>query len=125
MRILDTETVPYMAAPRAAFYFRWLFKEIVKANLHVVKSVLDPKLQICPALIRVKATQKTDMGRTVFANSITLTPGTVSLDFDGEDIIVHALLDCMSDPNDFTDMDQRAGWMVERHDNAGLEAKTL
>jgi multicomponent Na+:H+ antiporter subunit E len=57
----------------------------------VARRILDPKLPISPRLIKVKATQKRDLGRVIYANSITLTPGTVSVKMDGDEITVHAL----------------------------------
>ena len=51
----------------------------------------QPELPISPRIIRVKTSQQTDVGRVIHANSITLTPGTVSLAFEDGDIIVHAI----------------------------------
>ncbi len=112
MKIMDRETVPYDATPRILRYFVWLFAEITKANMKVVKAVLNPNLEVSPTLIRVPALQKTDIGRTIFANSITLTPGTVSIDMKGNEILVHALLNEMSNPDDFEEMGQRSAWSM-------------
>lgn len=112
MKIIDRETVPYDATPRILRYFVWLFAEITKANMQVVKAVLNPNLEVSPTLIRVPAPQKTDIGRTIFANSITLTPGTVSLDMKENEILVHALLTEMSNPDDFEEMGQRSAWSM-------------
>lgn len=76
---------------RPLLYIPWLLWEIVKSNFHVAKIVLSPKMPISPRLIRVKASQRTDLGRVIYANSITLTPGTVTMDVRGEDFLVHAL----------------------------------
>jgi len=117
MKIIDGETVPYQKTPRALRYFDWLFREIVKANMQVVKAVLNPNLEVTPTLVRIPAPQKTDIGRTVFANSITLTPGTVSVDMDGEEILVHALLSEMSNPDDFKEMSDRSAWSISEAQN--------
>ena len=53
--------------------------------------VLDPKLPISPRMVVFHGSQKTDLGRVIYGNSITLTPGTVSLDVREERIFVHAL----------------------------------
>jgi len=111
MKILDSETVPYIHGKIIGYYL-WLFKEITKANMTVVKAVLNPDLEISPSMIKVKMDHDTDMGRTVFANSITLTPGTVSVEMEGDEILVHVLLDEMADPADFKEMGERAGWSV-------------
>lgn len=110
MRIMDVETVPYAHMPRTMIYIAWLFGEIVKANVQVVKAVLNPNLEISPTMIKVPAPQSSDIGAAMFANSITLTPGTVSVDMDCDDILVHALLSEMSDPEDFKQMGMRASW---------------
>ena len=93
MKVLDDEGQPHFNAHRYLAYLPWLFKEIVVANLDVTKRVLSPTLDISPTLITVKVSQKTDLGKVLYANSITLTPGTISLYFDenNENLTVHAL----------------------------------
>jgi len=112
MKILDAETAPYLSVPQTLIYFVWLFKEIVKANVQVVRAVLSPNLEVSPTLVKVPSDRATDIGKVMFANSITLTPGTVSVDIEEDHILVHALLSEMSDPDDFIEMQSRAGWSV-------------
>ena len=76
---------------RLPAYWLWLLGEIVKANIDVARRVVDPRLPIDPRLFEVEATQRTDLGRVIFANSITLTPGTISVDVGADRILVHAL----------------------------------
>ncbi|MBX2883790.1 MAG: Na+/H+ antiporter subunit E [Granulosicoccus sp.] len=73
-------------------YWGWLLVEIMKSNVAVTRLVLDPALPIKPMLRRIKATPHTEIGRVIYANSITLTPGTTAINFtpSGE-ILVHAL----------------------------------
>ena len=78
-----------------------------KSNIDVAKRILNPRLPIAPRIVRVNGTQKTDLCRVIFANSITLTPGTVSLDLDEEDIVVHALTEEAADDVQSGDMDSR------------------
>jgi len=92
MGIADQEGHPVHLIARALFsYWPWLLKEIVKSALQVAAIILNPRLPISPTMLRVRATQKTDVGRTTFANSITLTPGTISVDVGEDQILVHAL----------------------------------
>ena len=112
MRILDGETAPYMTTLQTVSYFGWLFIEIIKANIAVVKAVMSPDLSVSPTLTRIPTPQKTDIGKVMFANSITLTPGTVSVDIQDDHILVHALLSEMSDPEDFIDMAERSAWAI-------------
>lgn len=91
MKLLDSESAPLEVTPRAQLYSAWLVWEIVKANLDVSRRILDPRLPIRPTVLRVPSSQKTDLGRTIFANSITLTPGTVTIGIEGAELTVHAL----------------------------------
>jgi multicomponent Na+:H+ antiporter subunit E len=112
MGILDSETAPYLHVPLTLGYFYWLGKEIYKANIAVFRAVMSPEMKISPALVKVPVKRKTDIGATMFANSITLTPGTVSVDIDEDSILVHALLSEMAVADDFTEMGERAGFAV-------------
>ena len=108
MRIVDRETVP--AGPMASLfiYWSWLGGEIFKANLAVLRLVMKPEIDIEPRLIRVPSDQRTDLGRCVFANSITLTPGTVTVDIEDDGFLVHALDGEFTDPAGFAEMGQRS-----------------
>jgi multicomponent Na+:H+ antiporter subunit E len=81
----------YRLGLRPLLYLPWLAVEIVKANIDVARIILSPTLPISPRLIRVPATQDTAVGQVVYANSITLTPGTISLDVRNNQILIHAL----------------------------------
>lgn len=73
-------------------YWAWLLREIMVSNLAVVKTVLSRDMPIKPTLARVKATPNTELGRVIYANSITLTPGTTAINFTANgEILVHAL----------------------------------
>lgn len=95
-------------------YIPWLIWAIIKANIDVAKRILNPRLPIAPRIVRVTGTQKTDLCRVIFANSITLTPGTVSLDLDEEDIVVHALTKEAADDVQSGDMDRRVTTALEQ-----------
>ncbi len=90
-----------------ARYLPWLTLEIVKSSLTVARLILHPKMPISPGLVRVRATQKTDLGRSIFANSITLTPGTITLDIRGEHVLVHALTELGAEDLEGGEMDAR------------------
>ena len=77
---------------KTLLYFPWLIKEIVLANINVAKRTLSPSMPIDPCIIKFKTNLKTDIGITTLSNSITLTPGTVTLSANKEgEYIVHAL----------------------------------
>lgn len=91
MGMVDIEAHPIHMIIGAITYWPWLAWEIVKSAWAVTRVILDPKLAISPTLVRVKASQKTSLGVTTYANSITLTPGTISIEVEGKDLLVHAL----------------------------------
>jgi len=91
MNIVDRATHPVWAALRYVPYWPWLVVEIVKSSFDVARRVLSPGMSISPTVFEVRASQQTVVGRVVLANSITLTPGTVTLDVDGDRLRVHAL----------------------------------
>lgn len=72
-------------------YSLWLGKEIILAGVDVTRRILNPRLPISPTMVRLPISQNTDMGRTIYANSITLTPGTISVDLGNDSVQVHAL----------------------------------
>jgi multicomponent Na+:H+ antiporter subunit E len=91
MDLVDREGHPINLSWRLIGYWPWLFKEIVKSAWDVSKIILNPKLPISPTLVRVKTSQKTTVGVVTYANSITLTPGTISVEVAQGEILVHAL----------------------------------
>ena len=105
--VVDHEAVPLQLRIGWFGYIVWLAKEIIKANIDVAKIVLNPKLPISPTMIWVPATQRTDVGKVIYANSITLTPGTVSVEIEDGKILVHAITREMADGLAEGDMDQR------------------
>lgn len=108
MRIVDRETVPVAPAPSLFGYWSWLGGEIVNANLAVTRLVMKPEIDIEPRLVRVPAQQRSGLGLCVFANSITLTPGTVTVDVEDDGFLVHALDSSFTDPAGFAEMGARA-----------------
>ena len=106
--ILDREGSPYARIVQLIAYWAWLLVEIFKANWVVIKACLRSTLDINPALVKVKTGCESDLARTVFANSITLTPGTVSVEVEGDKILVHALYEDSAGPGAFDDMDRRS-----------------
>ena len=88
----DGEPIPFaLRLGRLARYLLWLAWEIVKANVDVSRRILSPSLPIAPAVRWLPASQHSELGRVVYADSITLTPGTLSIDLTDEWVEVHAL----------------------------------
>tara|TARA_B110000467_G_C17936392_1_gene272522 strand:+ start:49 stop:555 length:507 start_codon:yes stop_codon:yes gene_type:complete len=115
MDVIDHEAVPVHLTFKVLMYWPWLLWEIIKANIDVTKRVLG-FADISPTMVRIKATQKTDLGIVIFANSITLTPGTISIDVDEKGyILVHALSRDGTEGLEGGDMDRRVT-ELEGHD---------
>ena len=91
MDLIDHEGVPVHLGLSAVGYWAWLLKEIVKANLDVSRRVLQHEPDISPVMFSASTSQRTDVGQVTYANSITLTPGTVSVYLEDGVIQVHAL----------------------------------
>jgi multicomponent Na+:H+ antiporter subunit E len=92
MGIADEEGHPIHLLPRALTYWPWLVVEIAKSSLDVTRIILHPKLPISPTLIRLRASQNTAVGIATYANSITLTPGTITARVSGQEFLVHAVV---------------------------------
>ena len=76
---------------RFVMYVPWLGIQVAIAGLRVAMVVLHPRLPIDPRLVRIRSPLPHTLARLTLANSITLTPGTVTLDVDGDDFLVHSL----------------------------------
>ncbi len=107
MDVIDREGHPIHLGPRALVYWIWLVAEIIKANIDVAKRIVDAKLPIQPNLFWTKASQKSELGQVIYANSITLTPGTISMRVTGGSILVHALTREAAEGVEQGDMDRR------------------
>lgn len=87
-------------------YLIWLLWEIILSNIHILKLALTPGdiKNLDPSLVRIKTGLKTDYGKYILANSITLTPGTITIDIDGNELLIHS---------------------ISRHTKMGVEEKTM
>jgi multicomponent Na+:H+ antiporter subunit E len=92
VRAADKEGHPIELLRGAVTYYPWLTKEIAKSAWGVTRIILNPKLPISPTMTVVRASQTTAAGIATYANSITLTPGTVTAGVDGNTLTVHALV---------------------------------
>ena len=91
MDLVDAEGHPVQLSWKAPLYVVWLVGQIVVANGTVVREVLRRKVTVSPRLIQVPGGQRDDLHQVIYANSITLTPGTVSVRLQDGEIVVHAL----------------------------------
>ena len=101
---LNYDVLPLKLFLKLPFYWLWLIKEIMKSGLTTTKIIWKGKYD--PVLIKVKASQKNDTGKANYANAITLTPGTVTIEIDKDTFLVHALSKELSDDLHSGEMDK-------------------
>ena len=81
----------WLEVGRFLVYIPWLLYQVVKANIYVASLTLNPKPSIDPQIVRFKTKLETDISCVTLANSITLTPGTITMDIKEGEFYVHAL----------------------------------
>lgn len=93
MNVVDNEGHPFHLLLTAPFYWLWLAKEMLKSGLNVTQHIWQPELSVTPRFVRVNINLSSDLSRTIYANSITLTPGTVCVDINDKYALAHGLDD--------------------------------
>lgn len=107
LETLDRESVPIHIFISAPLYWPWLAWQIVLSNIDVAKRILNPSMPIAPEIVRVKGSQTSDIGKVFYANSITLTPGTVTIDISGDEFLIHAISRSAAQDLEDGEMDRR------------------
>ncbi|MEZ4586775.1 MAG: Na+/H+ antiporter subunit E [Gemmatimonadales bacterium] len=118
MRVIDREGLPIQLAWRLLRYVPWLLKEILVASVRVARIILTPRLPISPVVAIYHSSQRTDLGRALYGNSITLTPGTITMGIRGDQLEVHSLTWVHVHEGEEDAMDRRVTW-VERGGGEG------
>ncbi len=78
---------------RVPIYMVWMLYQILLSNIHILRLALTPGdlPEVEPSLVRIKTNLKTDFGKWILANSITLTPGTITIDIEGDELLIHSI----------------------------------
>jgi len=118
MRLVDAETIPLHMATRLPGYLFWLAIEIAKSNWDVAKRIVMPGRNISPTMVTLRARQSSELGQVIFANSITLTPGTVTVGLRDGVAEVHALTEDNARDMEGGEMDQRVRTLEGQSTNA-------
>ncbi len=108
-KLIDDEGLPLFFMPRLLNYLIWLFKEILISNLATAKVIINGKIE--PETFTVKASQITDVAKVTYANSITLTPGTVTTKMHKDVFEVHALNADFGNDIRTNEMDSKVTWL--------------
>ena len=108
-KLIDDEGLPIFFMPRLLNYLIWLFKEILMSNLATAKVIINGNVE--PETFTVKASQVTDVAKVTYANSITLTPGTVTTKMHKDVFEVHALNADFGNDVRTNKMDRKVTWL--------------
>ena len=108
-KLIDDEGLPIFFIPRLSNYLIWLFKEILISNLNTAKVIINGKVE--PETFTVKVSQVTDVAKVTYANSITLTPGTVTTKMQKNVFEVHALNSDFGNDVRTNEMDKKVTWL--------------
>lgn len=115
MKVVDAEGHPLEFLRGSPSYFVWLYTEIVKSAWAVTRVILDPSLPISPTMTKIRASQKSPVGINIYANSITLTPGTITTGVKGDVLTVHSLVRGGADDLEDGGMDRRVSQFERGH----------
>ena len=107
MDLIDQETVPYHFAPWVFWYWAWLIKEIAVSNIAVARIAFSNMNDIRPQVFKLKSPKLSEVGLVTLANSVTLTPGTVTVDLIEDEMTIHALTSASADPAIIREMERR------------------
>jgi len=108
-------------AQRFLRYIPWLLREIVTANFYVAYLALSPKMPIDPQIIRFKTKLESDISWVTLANSITLTPGTITIDIEDREFMVHALDRKVAGDLDTGEMEDRVAHIFMEADHIYIQ----
>ena len=96
-RYLPNTSLRYLHPRRLGYLFVYVFVflwEMIKANLHMARIVLSPKLPIKPGIVKITTDLDSKAAKLMLGNSITLTPGTMTMEVDGNTLYIHWVQIC-------------------------------
>jgi len=101
---------------RIPLYLLWMLYQIWLSNVHILKLALSPNElpEVKPSLVRIKTNLKTDFGKWMLANSITLTPGTITIDIEGDELLIHSISQITTEGVESDDMERKIAAIFER-----------
>ena len=117
VRVGDMRTVAW----RFIIYIPWLLRQISMANIHIASLVLRRRMPIDPKIVTFKTKLETDISRVTLANSITLTPGTITMDIKDGVFYVHALSKKVADELDAGEMEDRIAHIFMEADHLYIQ----
>lgn len=110
--VVDDEGHPIQLLPRAIGFWTWLLGSVLRSNARILLLLLQRRPAIAPQVFEIPITQRSDLGRAIVANCVTITPGTLTLDVHDDRLIVHALTEAAAADLGCREVDRRvAAWM--------------
>lgn len=114
MEVVGVEHNPILYSWRLPVYWIWLSWEIVKSNIDVARAALGPADRLHPRIVTVPVNLRSAVGKVTYANSVTLTPGTVSLLLESDALEAHALTPASAAALESGEMERKIAWL-EQH----------
>ena len=115
MRIIDKTPVKFQINLMSLMvYCFWLIKEVLKSNITVAKTILSPQINVKQNIFHVVLTPKSEAAQVIFANSITLTPGTITVETEKKNLLVHSLNFSDSTEDEIAEIGQRVSRCEKR-----------
>lgn len=114
MDVVGVEHNPVLYSWRLPVYWLWLLWQIVKSNIDVARAALSPDKLVRPRVVKVPMKLGSAVGKVTYANSVTLTPGTVTLLLEEDHLEVHALLESSAASLESGEMERKIAWL-ENH----------
>lgn len=96
---------------RLPAHWWWLLGEIIRSSVEVARVVLSPSLPISPTVVELTTTEATDAGKVILGNSITLSPGTVTIDVHRDRLLVHCLTQRSASQLQDPEVQRRIAWL--------------
>jgi len=109
----EAPTLTLRQSGRFVLYVGYVLRSIVVAAIGVAEVVLDPRMPIEPVLITHRTSFTRDVSRVAFANSITLTPGTLTVDVEGNAFLIHCIAERFADDIASGDLERRVARVFE------------
>lgn len=114
MEVVGVEHNPILYSWRLPVYWLWLSWEIVKSNIDVARAALGSTDRLHPRIVTVPVKLRSAVGKVTYANSVTLTPGTVSLLLEADALEAHALTPASAAALESGEMERKIAWL-EQH----------
>ena len=101
---------------RIPWYLVWMLYQIWLSNIHILRLALSPNglPEVEPKLVRIKTNLKTDFGKWMLANSVTLTPGTITIDIRDDELLIHSISSLTTEGAEGDDMERKIAAIFER-----------